>query len=114
MSFKNIKFSEPVESLSGKKNKGDKLCFFQGRAWRTNKQRAWGTGERNMITHPETDNERQQKQKFTTVAKTVAEKKQTTSPTYAQDIAAYASLSAAEKAKYPTFRSFLWHREWNK
>lgn len=109
-----IKYLAPIDNASGKIF-GRKESFISVTRTVGNKIRGCAvTGKRNMSQHPETDNERQQKAKFSTIAKTVAEKCQLTSPTYAQDIAAYAALSPTEKAKYNNFRHYLWKKEWNK
>lgn len=110
MSFKRIKFIDPVESLSGKRNKDSKTCFFQGALYG---QRGWGTGERNYVKNPLTPDEKQHRTDFGTIAKNVSARMKQTSPTFEQDMAAFMAQRDTAGG-YERFRPFLWHDEQSK
>ncbi len=107
MSFKRIVFSEPVEKLSGKKNKSSKVCFFQGNVYG---QRAWGTGARNLKERPYTDDEVTAKRNFTTIAKAVNKRMDTMSSTFGQDMGAFRA-QRDQPGGIKRFRAWLWRQE---
>ena len=109
MSFKKIKFIDPVEALSGKRNKSSKTCFFQGALYG---QRGWGTGERNYTKSPLTREEEQQRETFGTIAKKVTARLKETSPTFDADSLAF--LQQKEKGGYQRMRQWLWADEMSK
>ena len=107
MSFKKIKFIDPVEALSGKRNKNGKTCFFQGQTYG---QRAWGTGERNLVTHPVTTTETLHRQEFSEIAKNVAKRLKMTSDTWEQDVMAFME-QRDQPGGYKTMKKWLWSVE---
>lgn len=107
MSFKKIKFVEPVEKLSGKKNKSSKLCFFQGRIYG---QRGWGTGERNLLLRPYSAAEKERHDTFTAIAKKVTKRMSPLSATYMEDMAAFLAQRDMPGG-VQMFRQWLWADE---
>ena len=107
MSFKRIKFIDPVESLSGKRNKNSKTCFFQGKQYG---QRGWGVGERKT---PVTTTETQHRQEFAEIAKKVAIRRKNDSETYEQDVALFMAQKK-QPGGYQTFQKWLFHDEMSK
>ena len=110
MSFKKIVFSEPVEKLSGKKNKGANVCFFQGTVYG---QRAWGTGKRNLKEHPYTQSEKDTKTEFTQIAKAVSKRVDSMSSTFAADVKAFMA-QRDQPGGIKRFRAWLWKQEKDK
>lgn len=107
MSFKKIVFVEPVESLSGKRNKSSKTCFFQGRRYG---QRAWGLGERDLVAHPKTDTEKALNLANSAIFKAVAARRNDMSSTYTADLMAFNAQKSDPNGKQ-TFQQYLYWDE---